>query len=147
MRVCPKSGRVNVVKSLRPGRTSGNNSVVLDVMANSHNEAGIGGEGECDPATGKRKICVKKYETECRTRYVKQMMMDDQPRDEEYLVCGNNLTPYPNQSSHGCLKVGLLILPLLFAATFCVGFALPSSSSQATQSGMVERAESYLRQI
>ena len=66
-------------------RTSGNNSVVLDVMANSHNEAGIGGngnggEGECDPATGKRKICVKKYETECRTRYVKQMMMEDQPR-------------------------------------------------------------------
>ena len=53
-------------------------------MANSHNEAGTGGngngEGECDPATGKRKICVKKYETECRTRYVKQMMMEDQPR-------------------------------------------------------------------
>ena len=87
--MCPKSGRVNVVKSLRPGRTSGNNSVVLDVMANTagaHNEAvGIGGGGEggeggeCD-ATGKRKICVKKYETECRTRYVKQMMMEDQPR-------------------------------------------------------------------
>jgi len=93
VRVCPKSGRVNVVKSLRPGRTSGNNSVVLDVMANvARNEAtgGIGvnngGEGECDPATGKRKICVKKYETECRTRYVKQMMMEDQPRCRVQLV-------------------------------------------------------------
>ena len=84
--MCPKSGRVNVVKSLRPGRTSGNNSVVLDVMANTasaHDEAKGGGGsegGECDAATGKRKICVKKYETECRTRYVKQMMMEDQPR-------------------------------------------------------------------
>ena len=67
-------------------RTSGNNSVVLDVMANvAHNEAtGGNGEGECDPATGKRKICVKKYETECRTRYVKQMMMEDQPRQVVY---------------------------------------------------------------
>ena len=31
---------------------------------------------------------MKKYETECRTRYVKQMMMDDQPRDGDYIVCG-----------------------------------------------------------
>ena len=59
VRVCPKSGHVNVVKSLRPGRTSGNNSVVLDVMANAHNRIdGGGGDGreECDPATGKRKV-------------------------------------------------------------------------------------------
>ena len=121
--MCPRSGRVNVVKSLRPGRdgvkameisvnfilihyipqfrrnvlellphsptdrTSGNNSVILDVMADmahaQHNEAASDdgkGKGECDAATGKRKVCVKKYETECRTRYVKQMMMEDQPR-------------------------------------------------------------------
>ena len=67
------------------GRTSGNNSVILDVMADmahaQHNEADDNhGKGECDAATGKRKVCVKKYETECRTRYVKQMMMEDQPR-------------------------------------------------------------------
>ena len=68
-------------------RTSGNNSVILDVMADmahahAHNEAADenNGKGECDAATGKRKVCVKKYETECRTRYVKQMMMEDQPR-------------------------------------------------------------------
>ena len=72
-------------------RTSGNNSVILDVMADmahAHNEAASDdgkGKGECDAATGKRKVCVKKYETECRTRYVKQMMMEDQPRSVDYI--------------------------------------------------------------
>ena len=73
---------------LTTDRTSGNNSVILDVMADmahahAHNNEAApdeGGKGECDAATGKRKVCVKKYETECRTRYVKQMMMEDQPR-------------------------------------------------------------------
>lgn len=75
-----------MIKSLRPGRTNGTNSVVIDVRpdsSNSLNEEGNGGEGVCDPVTGKRKICVKKYETECRTRYVKQRMMEDQPRSEK----------------------------------------------------------------
>ena len=112
VRVCPNGG-VKVVKSLRPGRTDGNNSVVIDVRPEDYESGGNGlddsngGKGACDPATGKRKICVKKYETECRTRYVKQEMEEDRPQCRVQLMekCGGGGEEDENGLLDDCVRV------------------------------------------
>ena len=56
------------------------NSVVIDVRpARPKNR-----KGDC--INGKRKICVKKYETECRTDHIEHEMVEDHPRCRVQMV-------------------------------------------------------------